>query len=382
MGIHDYKINKTLPAVEEKIRTAEYSDNNKIAILDFENYLFATGVGGLRVLSCISTMNMYAKKTTKDFSVMTRLDVQGMVAEVERSNLSDYTKVQRKTILKQFFRWLQGENNAAAWIKAGMKQKSKKLPENLLLESEVKRMIETASSPRDKALIAILYDSGARIGEIGDLKIRNVIFDQYGAILEIKGKTGARRTRIMFSMEYISTWINNHPNRQNSDDYLFVNVTGKRTKKQMSHDGILKAIKKATQLAGVDKRVYNHLFRHSRATELANHLTESQMDKYLGWVPGSHMPAVYVHLSGRDTDEAILQMYGKSTKEDKLPELTSRTCPRCKKENGPTSSFCAQCGMPLSMDAMQEAQTSQEKLMHAIEMIMRNDEIRHMLDEV
>jgi hypothetical protein len=36
----------------------------------------------------------------------------------------------------------------------------------------------------------------------------------------------------------------------------------------------------------------------------------------------------------------------------------------------------------LSLDAMQEAQTSQEKLMHAIEMIMRNDEIRNMLDEV
>jgi integrase len=382
MGIHDYKINRTLPAVEEKIRTAEYSETNRIAILDFENYLFATGVGGLRVLSCISTLNIFAKKAIKDFSVMTRLDVQGIVAEVERSNLSDYTKLQRKAILKQFFRWSQGENNAASWIKTGMKLKSKKLPENLLLESEVKRMIEAADSPRDKALIAILYDSGARIGEIGNLKIRNVVFDQYGAILEIKGKTGARRTRIMFSMEYISTWINNHPNRKNTDDYLFINVTGKNTQKQMSHDGILKAIKKAAEQAGIDKRVYNHLFRHTRATELANHLTEAQMDTHLGWVPGSHMPAVYVHLSGKDTDEAILNMYGKSTKEEKLPELISRTCPRCKKENGPTSSFCAQCGLPLSLDAMQEAQTSQEKLMHAIEMIMRNDEIRNMLDEV
>ncbi|AKB77927.1 hypothetical protein MSHOH_1444 [Methanosarcina horonobensis HB-1 = JCM 15518] len=374
MGIHDHKIYKSLPAAEERIRTAEYSETNRIAILDFENYLFANGIGALRILSCISTLHRFAGSAKKDFAQMNRLDVQGIVAEIERSGKADSTKLQYKAILKQFFRWLQGENHAAAWIKTGMKLKSKKLPENLLTEDEVGRMIKAAKNPRDKALISLLYDSGARIGELGDLKIRNVIFDQHGATLEIKGKTGPRRPRIMFSMSYISTWIDNHPNRQNRDDFLFVNITGKNTGKQMGHDGILKVVTKTAERAGIDKRVYNHLFRHSRATELANHLTEAQMDSYLGWVPGSNMPSVYVHLSGRDTDEAILRMYGKSTKEEMLPELMSKACPRCEKENGPTSKFCTRCGLPLDMKTMQEIQAYEEDFRHAYEIMRKMKE--------
>lgn len=142
MGIHDHKIYKSLPAAEERIRTAEYSETNRIAILDFENYLFANGIGALRILSCISTLHRFAGSAKKDFAQMNRLDVQGIVAEIERSGKADSTKLQYKAILKQFFRWLQGENHAAAWIKTGMKLKSKKLPENLLTEDEVGRMIK------------------------------------------------------------------------------------------------------------------------------------------------------------------------------------------------------------------------------------------------
>lgn len=114
----------------------------------------------------------------------------------------------------------------------------------------------------------------------------------------------------------------------------------------------------------------------------AQHLTEAQMEMNFGWIHGSKMSGTYVHLSGKQIDDAILGIYGKKKKEDVLPELMSTACPRCKKENGPASSFCVQCGLPLNLDAMQEAQTSQEKLMHVIEMIMKNDEIRKMLDEV
>lgn len=39
---------------------------------------------------------------------------------------------------------------------------------------------------------------------------------------------------------------------------------------------------------------------------MANYLTESQMNAYFVWVQGSGMPAVYVHLSGRDVDGEIV----------------------------------------------------------------------------
>ena len=55
---------------------------------------------------------------------------------------------------------------------------------------------------------------------------------------------------------------------------------------------------------GIKKRVNPHSFEHARASNLANVLTEAQMKEYLGWVGDSKMAATYVHLSGRNVDNA------------------------------------------------------------------------------
>ena len=43
---------------------------------------------------------------------------------------------------------------------------------------------------------------------------------------------------------------------------------------------------------------------------MANHLTEAQMNEYFEWVQDSGMPCIYVHLSGRDIDDAVLKANG------------------------------------------------------------------------
>jgi site-specific recombinase XerD len=67
---------------------------------------------------------------------------------------------------------------------------------------------------------------------------------------------------------------------------------------------------KLVKSCGLDKQVYPHLFRHSRATHLADKLTEAQMKILFGWAGNSDVPSVYVHLSGRDVEEALLRIYG------------------------------------------------------------------------
>ncbi len=59
----------------------------------------------------------------------------------------------------------------------------------------------------------------------------------------------------------------------------------------------------------IKKRVHAYLFRHTRITEAASFMTESEMDHYFGWVQGSNMPQVYVHLSGREVDDKLLRHY-------------------------------------------------------------------------
>ena len=68
----------------------------------------------------------------------------------------------------------------------------------------------------------------------------------------------------------------------------------------------------------------------------------------MGWVHGSRMTQTYVHLSGRDQDNAILRAYGIEIKEDN-PIETQRPspCPRCKEPNNSKARFCWKCGMIL-----------------------------------
>lgn len=96
------------------------------------------------------------------------------------------------------------------------------------------------------------------------------------------------------------------------------------------------------------KKVNPHNFRHSRATYLANHLTDAQMKEHFGWVQGSDMASIYVHLSGRDVDNALLKVYGIQNGEEKQDSvLKPKECSRCQQVNQATNSFCSRCGMPL-----------------------------------
>jgi integrase len=79
-------------------------------------------------------------------------------------------------------------------------------------------------------------------------------------------------------------------------DYLF----------SWSYGKVRKLFEKASDILG--RRVYPHLLRHSRATHLAKFLTESQLKAYFGWTQDSKMTRIYIHLSGKDVDEAILRI--------------------------------------------------------------------------
>ncbi|AAM07145.1 TPA: tyrosine-type recombinase/integrase [Methanosarcina acetivorans] len=376
MSIHEYYTDIWLPKLEEKIRTADYPKRNRDLILKFETYLFSEGLKSLRVLKYLFVLDKIASGSSVSFSKMNEHHVQKIIADFERSELAASTKRDYKVIIRRFFKWLKGDKSPAAWIKVSKKVSDQKLPEYMITEDEVKRMIEAASNARDKAIIALLYDSGCRIGELGGVKIKNITFDQYGAVVVVSGKTGARRVRVTFAASYLAAWLDVHPYKEKSEAFVFINLEGVKKGEQMQYQAFQYTLKKIAKAAGIEKRIHLHLFRHSRSTELAQYLTEAQMEEHLGWAQGSEMPRTYVHLSGKQIDDAILGIYGKKKKEDTMPKLTSRICTRCKKENGPTSSFCAQCGLPLDPQAVQEVQVREDAMAQILEQLMKNKELR------
>ncbi len=117
---------------------------------------------------------------------------------------------------------------------------------------------------------------------------------------------------------YLREWLIRHPaydiksGEIDPSILVFVRINGKDAGKPVSYIMFAKVIKRASERTGIKKRVYPHILRHSKATVLANYLTEQQMNVYFGWVQGSDMPAVYVHLSGRDIEGAIKRVCGLS----------------------------------------------------------------------
>jgi len=166
---------------------------------------------------------------------------------------------------------------------------------------------------RDRALVSLLYESGARIGEIGSMRVKDVSFDEYGAIVWLpKSKTVTRKLRVVYSARYLSEWLSDHP-LKDPEFPLWIKLTGRNAMKAMEYADIRMQIKKIAKRAGIKKRIYPHLFRHTRATRLLAKVPESIGAKYMGWVNGSKMVGVYVHLASEDVEEAILKMYGIKT---------------------------------------------------------------------
>ncbi|MEM3736878.1 MAG: tyrosine-type recombinase/integrase [Candidatus Bathyarchaeia archaeon] len=130
----------------------------------------------------------------------------------------------------------------------------------------------------------------------------------------------------------LASWLSIHTLRGDPNAPLWVGLGSVGRYEPLSYSGIRALLRRLARRAGLNKRVYSHLLRHTRATGLAAMLTEAQMKELLGWVHGSDMPSVYVRLSGRDVDGALLRAHGivKGQEDRVKAALVSTVCPRCR----------------------------------------------------
>jgi integrase len=84
-------------------------------------------------------------------------------------------------------------------MKIGKVESKPIVPEDLLTREEAQKLVKAAEHPRDKAYVAVADESGARPGEVLTMKIRSVSFDEYGAVIVVRGKKGERRIRLLTS---------------------------------------------------------------------------------------------------------------------------------------------------------------------------------------
>lgn len=301
----------------------------------------------------------HSLEVKKDFKDLTKDDIERAMARINTGNYAEWTKATIRWFVKAFWKNFFGEGlyypKQVAGIKIG-RPKSKLLPTDMLTEDDIKKLIDAARNIRDKTIIAVLYDGGLRIGELIQIRKRDVMLDANPSFVAVNGKTGIRQVVLTFSVPYLASYFNEYKDLQPAD-FLW-SYLQKGARKPYEYDAINMMIKRAATDAHLNRRVWNHLFRHSRATWYSNKLTDRQLEKLFGWSPGSRMPATYSHLSTNDINNAVLVANGmRPIEKQELPKLRARVCPRCQFENMADAVFCQRCGAGIDIDtAMQQTQ--------------------------
>jgi len=380
-----YNYENRINRIFNRIRNSKIDEESKGQLEDFYRECVIQGLSKARIAKYLDTLGRIAKWLNKPFVDIQKEDLMSLVQKIESEDYSDWTKHDYKLILKIFYRWLEKTEDypeIVRWISTSVRNSNHVLPEEVLTEEDIQKLAECASNLRDKAFVLVLYESGCRIGELLSLKIRSVQFDDYGAVLMVSGKTGDRRVRIIFSAPKLASWIENHPLRESPDAPLWVSLGTRNHGTVLNYASAKSILKEIAQKGGLKKRIYPHLFRHSRATYLANHLTEAQLKHHFGWVQSSKMAATYVHLSGREVDSALLRLQGIKVDENKdETQLKILLCPRCKNKNSPTSKFCNVCGYCLDTKTAVEMDQLREKADRLMSELVKNPKVLNALLE-
>lgn len=371
IDIHNY--DKQFKTTQRKVKGANISDSNKEALLKFGEDLFLKGVTKARIIKEVSTLRIVAEKIKKDFKEMSEKDLKKFIFKIHNDkDYSIHTKYDYNKIIKRFFKWFEGENkfypNKVAWI-VKVKPKNREIPRikrsELIIEEEAHKLVETADNPRDKALIALVWDTGGRIGEIGSMTIGSLSFDDGGTIVHLRGKTGERSPYVIESTPHLVRWMGLHPLKDDPNAPLWVNMgQDKRFRNQpLDYEAFYKLFERLFDKAKVKKRFNPHLFRHSRATWCAiNGWNSLEMCKFFGWEENSSMPSVYISMVQQDITNRMKETYGlKTDKAQKLEERKPNECPRCEALNPHKSRFCYKCGIALDLRTAQKLDDMKKK---------------------
>jgi len=379
-------------ATEKLKQNRKVNLHNRVKAFRFVEYLETQGVSLPRRIRYLQNLTKLASiLDKKDFEDVTKADLETILLEAGRQDLSDETKVLFKVMLKRFYRWLKDPNDQeyppeVKWIKTTLKNNHHILPEELLTEEEVKQLIQAGGWSRDKAFVSMLYDSGGRIGEILTLQRKNVSFDQYGAVVLVDGKTGQRRDRLILSVPFVADWLNDHPDKTPDAPLWIHSKQGCHEKGTVPMDyySARMLLQRLKTRSGINKAVNPHAFRHARATHLASHLTEAQMKQVFGWTQDSRMAGRYVHLSGRDVDGALLEAAGIETTtrtEPQPPKLTVVNCARCDQQNSTINKFCNHCGMPLDLKTAVEVDAKRTQSDDWMTILMGDKDVQKMMSK-
>lgn len=171
-------------------------------------------------------------------------------------------------------------------------KKSRYLP-TILSKEEVIDLIQSTKNLKHRAVIALIYSSGLRIGEIIHLEIRDLDMDRSQVRIR-QGK--GRKDRTVVMAEIIKPLLHNYLNTYRPKRYFIEGRAGE----QYSDSSIRAFLKASCRAAGITKQITPHTLRHSYAT----HMMENGVDlRYIQELLGHAKPEttmIYTHVAQKN----------------------------------------------------------------------------------
>lgn len=207
-------------------------------------------------------------------------DLRAYLVEYQlRNNCSKTTVDNIRRNLSSFFSWLEAEDyiikspiRRIHKIRTGSKVKE------TLSEECIERLRDSCLHIRDLAMIDLLYSTGIRVGELVNLNIGDINFEERECIVYGKGN---KQRKVYFDAKakvHLKRYLEQ---RNDYNDALFVTLDSPFERLKIS--GVEIRLRKLGQLASLDQRVHPHKFRRSMATRAIDKgMPIEQVQKLLG----------------------------------------------------------------------------------------------------
>jgi len=228
----------------------------------------------------------------------------------KRGPLSKHTAWSYAKAAKGLVAWARGEGEKIEGD-VTLPKLPKKLVE-VLSREEIQRLEDAASAERDGLIVRLLADTGIRVGELVQLRVRDVAERDRDPFLKIRGK--GDRERLVPVSPALYRRLVRHAERQRPKDTnserLFLSRRRSRTTgdyEALTESGVQQLVRDLGERAGIQKRVHPHVFRHSAATHMLRRgMNPLLVAQVLGHTSLAMIQQVYAHLTRTDAHQALM----------------------------------------------------------------------------
>ena len=262
------------------------------------------------VSAYVSDISSFLDSTGLDAKSVNSGDIVDYVASRGQS-LSKRSQARLLSSFRSFFDWLilEGERAENPCDSVDAPKMGRYLPEVLSVE-EVSAIIDGVKTDswtgvRDKAILEILYGCGLRVSEACGLLISHVYAEE--GFVRVTGKGDKERivpvgeVALEAFREYLA--VRPEPASPEYDDIAFLNRFGK----PLSRVSIFNMVKTQALLAGVDKEISPHTFRHSFATHLIENGADLRVVQEMLGHESILTTEIYTHIDAGTWQASILE---------------------------------------------------------------------------